>query len=360
MTARPPTPGLEGDVLQARMARVDTTGFHHLLEGLPQQARDAWRMGSEWPLPDGFTRPSRVVFLGVGGSAIGADVVATVARVGSSVPVDVVRDYVVPPLDESALVFACSYSGNTEETIAAFESTLARPMMRIAITTGGGLAALAERSSTPVISYEWPGPPRTSLGYGVFVPLAILQRLGVLALTSADVDAALATLERSVERWSPQASGSDAKRIAVELGVETPMIVGAGFLEVAARRWAGELSENAKRIAIPLAIPEFDHNLLEGAAQRPSVDRPEQLILLDSRAVHPRNRARIRLTADALRAAGRRVQVVDAGGTTPLEAILASCALGSWVSYYAALLAEVDPLPISALDAFKQSMSEMD
>jgi glucose/mannose-6-phosphate isomerase len=83
-----------------------------------------------------------------------------------------------------------------------------------------------------------------------------------------------------------------------------------------------------------------------------------RFVLLDAAPVHPRNRLRVTQTAEMLLAAGRQVQVADAGGTTPIEAILASCALGSWTSYYLALLREVDPAPMTVMDRLKRVLAQ--
>ncbi len=340
----------------ALRARVDPSGFHALLEGLPAQAREAWRLGMEAPLP-GLRRVDRVLLAGVGGSAIGADVAATLASDRCATPVRVVRNYHLPPLTAETLVILCSFSGNTEETLAAFEAVEASPAQGIAITTGGTLAARARAAGMPVFTYQWPGPPRTGLGYGALVPLAILRRLGVLDITDAEVAGGIAAMERAVEEYGLGQAESHAKRLAAWLDGGVPAIIGADLLEVAARRWAGEMSENAKQVAAAYAIPEFNHNQLEAVARPDAHVDPLRFVLLDAPPVHPRNRLRVTQTAEMMQAAGRHVQIADAGGETPLEAILASASLGSWTSYYLGLLREVDPAPLTVMDRLKRALA---
>lgn len=340
------------------IARHDPAGFHRLLEAMPTQAREAWRLGQSWPMPGGFRTPSRVVFLGMGGSAIGADMVATLARLCGRVPVEVVRHYQPPQVDADTLVIAASFSGNTEETLAAFEATLATPGMRIAMTTGGRLAEIARGRSIPLLDYTWDGPPRTALGFGMFVPLALLARLGAIDLADSDVEGAFEALADCVRTFGLAAPGNAAKQLAVGIGKRLPLIVGADFLEVSARRFAGEISENAKQWAFCSALPEFDHNTLQAVGSPAGMPHAITQILLDAPAIHPRNRRRVAETVRLLEEAGARPQVIDAGGETPLQAIVRANSFATWTSYYMAMLVGVDPLPVPAMDVLKQRMAQ--
>ena len=338
---------------------IDPSGFHLLLEALPQQARDAWAMGLAadlWDAPP--PEPARVLLAGVGGSAIGADVAATLATDLTGTPVQVIRNYHLPPLTADTLVVLCSFSGNTEETLAAFEQVQASGARGVAITTGGSLREGASHAGMPVISYDWPGPPRTGLGFGVFIPLAILRRLGVIQLADEEVEGGFRALERATRAYGVESDANRAKTIAAWLHGGVPAIIGADMLEVAARRWAGEMSENAKQVAAAYGIPEFNHNQLEAAARAGADVGPLRFVILDAAPVHPRNRLRVTQTAEMMLAAGRSVQVANAGGETPIEAILAACTLGSWTSYYLGLLREVDPAPLTVMDRLKRILAQ--
>ena len=344
------------DNLEA-IAAIDRSGYHRLLERLPEQAREAWALGQSWPLPPGFRRPSRVFLLGVGGSAIGADIVATLARLHGSAPVEVVRQYTPPATDADTLVIACSFSGNTEETIAAFEATLGTPGMRIAFTAGGRLAALARERGVPLISYAWDGPPRTALGYGLFTLLAVLARLRVIEMSDAEAGTAIGALADAAERYGLRAPMNAAKRLAIAIGDRLPVIIGADFLEVVARRFATEVSENAKQWAFSAALPEFNHNAMQAIAGPTGTPSALVPIILDAPSVHPRNRRRVHETVRMLAVAGVQAHLIDGGGETPFEAILRATSFASWTSFYQALLRGVDPTPTGTLDAFKERMA---
>ncbi len=339
----------------------DRAGMGALIGAFPEQVRQAWRLGDEWEIPSGWRRPSRVVLAGVGGSAMGADVVASLATMHARVPVQVVRNYCPPPVDEDALVVACSFSGETEETIAALEEAAAGPpAMRLAITTGGRLARLAATLDAAVVSYRWDGPPRTAFGFGLFPLLAILRRLDALPVDREDVERTIARLDEACARWAPDApaASNEAKQFAARLAGRFPVFIGADFLEVAARRWASQTNENARQWAMHAALPEADHNLVNGLSSPSDVAAQISVILLDDATVHERNRRRVELTAEALTAAGTEHVTWTAGGASPLDAIVQTCFLGDWVSYYLAMLNGVDPTPVPGIDRVKKRMQE--
>lgn len=336
----------------ARFQRYDPSGLRRMMEQLPEQARDAWDAVRAWAPPPGFRPPGRVVLVGLGGSAIGPDVAATFATRAGRVPVQLVRDYQPPPLDESALLIASSFSGETEETLEAFEMAGQAGCMRVALAGGGRLARLAGRDGVPLFKYDWHGPPRTAIGHGVFLTIGILRALDAIEVSDAGIERAIGALESGVKLWGVDAPANEAKRLAEALHGRLPVAVGPDILAVAARRWSSELGENAKQWCFPYELPEFDHNQLEGI-DRPAAADLIDVVLLDAPAVHPRNRRRVAATAAEIEAAGQRAHVAFVHGEEPLEAMLLSCSLASWVSYYLAMLNEVDPVATPRMAAFK-------
>ena len=345
---------------------VDRHGFRDTLIGLSAQCLQAWTLGQSWTLPQKLRLPRRVIFAGVGGSAIGADVVATYARLFSPISVEVTRDYSLPPLDKDCLVLACSFSGETEEAIKPFQAAAAAGAMCLAITTGGTLQEEALRLGQPCLTYSWSGTPRSAIGYGVFLPLAILSRLGLFEISDDDIQSVITDLMQLSDQWELSVIDDAVTLpalIAGEMLERIPLIVGSGFLEVAARRWAGELAENSKRLAVPVAVPEFNHNLLEGAVadalryQTNQTSDPWFVILLDASPAHPRNRLRVSITRKHFENAGRKAWHVDVGGKTPLQSIMRACSLGSWVSFYLALFSGVDPTKVDILAQFKRDIA---
>ena len=332
--------------------RLDPDGMGPLIAGLGDQVRTAWATGGNWQLPASFATPDRVVIVGMGGSAIGADIAATIARIGSSIPVEVVRNYAAPPATDRTLLIGSSVSGNTEETVTAYEAARRGPGMHLAITTGGKLAEF----DGPLLQYEWGGHPRAALGWGLLPLASVLTRLQVLSISDHDVNVAAAALDASAVACGIKVPTDTnlAKQIALRLHGTLPVIVGTDFLEVATRRWAGQLQENAKQWAFSVALPEMDHNFANGfALPRAGIEQLHTLFL-DAESAHPRNRRRVELTGAALDDAGVAHSTQVAGGATPLEAILRACCLGDWVSYYVAMLNGVNPSDTTPIATLKE------
>ncbi|MGE3856038.1 MAG: SIS domain-containing protein [Dehalococcoidia bacterium] len=345
-------------MIDAVIAKVDGSRFHALLEALPDQSRQAWALGRSSPLPPAFHTPSRIVLLGLGGSAAGGDIVAALAGLSGGIPVEVVRNYRAPRVDADTLVVACSFSGNTEEVIEAFSATLDAPGMRLAMTTGGRLGALAAERGVPLITYAWDGPPRTALGYSLFTLLAVLGRLHAIAVTDAEVEAALAGIADATARYGIATTPNEAKQAAILFGKRLPVIIGTDFLGVAAQRFAAEVSENAKQWAFATALPEFDHNMLQSLGSPGGMPHAIAPIILDTPAAHPRNRRRAAESYQLLLDVHARAQLVDVGGASPLEAIVRATTFASWTSYYLALLQGADPTPVEVIDLLKERMAE--
>ena len=332
----------------------DPDGMGATIARLGDQLRDAWAAGRAWVPPQTFSPPTHVVIVGMGGSAIGADIASTLARIGSAIPVEVVRNYAAPPATDSTLLIASSVSGNTEETLAAYEDARGGPGMRLAITTGGKLAKI----DGPLLQYEWAHHPRTALGWGLLPLAAVLTRLEVLSLGDDEVASTAAILDQDAAAWATDVPSEQnlAKQIAGRLHGQLPVVVGSDLLEVAARRWAGQLQENAKQWAFAAALPEMNHNFQNGLALPAPGTQQLHVLFLDAISAHARNRSRVSLTAQTLDEANitNSTEVIE--GDRPLEAILGACYLGDWVSYYLAMLNGVDPSDTRPIESFKKRL----
>ena len=336
--------------------RLDPSRLRDRIGGLPRQCLQAWEKGLSFSLPPSYREARNVIVAGVGGSAIGGELMADLISKEGSPLVTVCRDYHLPPyLSHDSLVIASSYSGNTEETVAAFEEALERGAKVVAVTTGGRLLHLAERAGVPVFRVDYEGEPRTALGYSFLVPLAMLQNLGLSPSSDEAVLEATEELFSLGESLSPETPTHDnpAKELAVTLHGKMIVVFGGGMLCGVARRWKTQFNENAKAWAFVELLPEAGHNAIAGLWWPRPMGRKVCGVLLNSLSLHPRIKLRYRVIQDLLGTAGVECRTVDGVGQSHLAQILSSVMFGDFTSYYLALLNGEDPSPVPPLDYLK-------
>lgn len=339
--------------------RIDASSMREHLLFLPAQCRQAWREALAFPLPDHYRGVDKVLFLGMGGSAIGGGMAAALLAGKCRAALHSHRDYGLPGfVDSSTLVIAASYSGTTEETLDAFEKALALGCKKLAITTGGTLGRMAAERDVPVFPIRYESPPRAALGYGLMPLLAILHNLGLAPDLSADVSETISLLEDLGRGYAPQtpAGQNVAKRLAGALVNRLLVIYGAGILSPVAYRWMTQINENAKSWAVCNTVPELCHNSVAGLAHPETVRETAQVVLLDASSLHPRHRARYRALKELLDQSAVPCTVVDAGGRSELAQMMGLTLLGDWTSYYLAILNGFDPTPIPAIEHLKRHL----
>ena len=342
-------------------ARLDPDGLRGRIRDLPEQCREAWRQAKEFRFPAEFADVTKMVVLGMGGSAIAGDIVRSLALRHSRKPVFVHRGYDLPPfVDEDTLVVASSNSGETEETLSAFEQALAGPSKKIVITTGGRLLTLAKERGLPAYVFAYEGEPRSSLGHSLMALLALAGAAGVLSDQSAAVEEAIALMEslRTEIGDDVPFEKNAAKQLATRLQGKLPVVYAAEMLTEAAHRWKTQLNENGKVWAFYEEISELNHNAVEGFGLPKEVAGRAYVVFLSHPSLNRRNRLRYEATRDALTAAGVASEVVEASGKSDLAAVLWAIYFGDWVSYYLAMLNGVRPSPVTAIQGLKRQLAE--
>jgi glucose/mannose-6-phosphate isomerase len=351
-----------GEVLDdlSFLLRCDPKGMLRLVEAFPAQCEEAISIAERVSLPAPFPEGTSVVVAGMGGSGIGGVYLRSLYEDAGSVPCIVVRDYGLPNfVGRQSLVFACSYSGDTEETLSAVSESIRRGCWVIAVTSGGELERLALSQGFPVVKIPGGQPPRTALGY-LFLPLVVLSvRLGLLPAISWD--SVLETLRDCLARWgsSVRASDNPAKSLARELLGAVPLFYGLGSWQGAvAERWKGQLNENAKVMAFSHAFPELNHNEILGwvLSSRQGVSR-WGVVFLGGGLESDRMRLRAKFMRDYLQPYAS-VYEVTAPGATLCEKILSLTYFGDFLSLYLAALYGVDPEEMEPIRALKRVLKE--
>lgn len=343
------------------LERLDRDGMLARIEGLPEQCREAWNAARGVALPPGYGRPRAVVVAGMGGSAIGGDLFRALSSVQAALPVVVVRGYDLPAwVGPETVVVYSSHSGETEETLSAFEQGVAAGAKGIVVSTGGRLTTMARERGLPVVQYSYAGEPRSALGWQLMSLLALGESLGLLSAVDEAVREAVAVLESQRQEigWDQPADANPAKRMAHWFQGQLPVVFGAGHLAEAAHRWKTQFNENAKCWAFWDELPELNHNAIAAFGLPSDGVARLRVAFLRGPGLHPRVLLRYAATADALTAAGVQWQVVEAKGVSPLSQALAIIHFGDMVTYYLALLNEEEPSPVRAITALKQRLAQ--
>jgi len=339
---------------------TDPGGMLAQLHGFAGQARAAWQKARDFKLPQDYRSIDKVVILGMGGSAIGGDLVRAMFLSASKTIIIVSRDYDLTPfVDDSTLVIASSYSGNTEETLSAFGQALKTGCKKLAMTTGGRLKEIAQEAKVPVFGIDHKSSPRAALGYSLMPLIAFLQGLGFGDKTkeAEEMFAMLDKLVAELKETVPAASNK-AKQLALSLQGKIAVIYGAGILSDVARRWKTQINENSKAWAFHEVFPELNHNAVVGYEFPRELAAKVFVVMLRCPSLHNRILLRYRVTGELLQQSGISYGMVEGQGQGQLSQMMSLVVLGDWVSYYLSMLYGADPTPVKSIDYLKKRLSE--
>jgi glucose/mannose-6-phosphate isomerase len=328
--------------------------------GLPEQveraARDA--RGLEG-LPD-REAIENVVVLGMGGSGIAGDVLIATAAPFMPVPVVVVKGYTAPAfVDEHSLVFAISFSGNTEETIEAASEAAVQGARMVVVTSGGQLGKLASSWGAPVVEVPDTIPqPRAALGAVAIPPLVVLEEVGLFPGAGGWIDQAVVQLKR--RRDALVADRNGAADLARRIGRTIPLVHSSGSIgTAAAQRWKTQVNENANAPAFWAVHPELCHNEIQGWGQHGDLTRQAITVVnLRHDAEHPQVARRFEVVAELMDEVVAGIHEVQAEGEGDLAQLLDLILFGDFVALHLAYQEGIDPGPVPALVDLKRRLSE--
>ncbi|HEX2274056.1 MAG TPA: bifunctional phosphoglucose/phosphomannose isomerase [Acidimicrobiales bacterium] len=340
-------------------APLDSQGMLEAASTLPEQVATALALERGYDsLPD-RDDVENVVVLGMGGSGTAGEVLMATAGPFLPVPVLVFKSYHVPAfVGEGSLVFALSFSGDTEETVEAVTEAALQGARVVAVTAGGELARLARSWGVPLIDVPLSIPqPRAAIGALAVPPMLVLEDIGLFPGASHWVEAAIEQL--AARRNELVRPGSLAHELARRIGRTIPLIHGGGGLgAVAAQRWKNQMNENAKVPSFFNAHPELCHNEIAGWGQHGDLTRQAMtLVNLRHDFEHPQVMHRFELARRLLEEVMAGVEEVWAAGDGELAQLLDLVMVGDFTSIYLALESGVDPGPIPAIDHIKHELA---
>lgn len=342
-----------------RFHDIDLEDMYHHVQGLPDQLESAWQLGNNLPLPE-VDSLKYVLVAGMGGSTIGADLLAAYISPLCPLPLFVHRDYGLPLWAQGAetLVITSSHSGNTEETLSVFDRALKSGCRLMVISTGGKMAAAGEAAGVPTWRFEHHGQPRAAVGFSFGLLLAVIHRLGLIPNPDENLKESVRAMRHQQVSLSADVPvvQNPAKRLAGQLVGNWVAVLGSDYLAPVARRWKTQISEIAKAWAQFESLPEADHNTLAGVVNPSEALVRTTVLFLNAPSNHSRNRLRIDLTRKGFMLAGMGTDIFNAQGNEPLAHIWTTLHFGDYLSYYLAMAYGVDPTPVHAIEELKVAM----
>jgi glucose/mannose-6-phosphate isomerase len=354
-------PDLDTSVIESveRIRAADPGNMLDRIKDLSKQVRDAWELAKSAKIPPAYADVRNITLVGMGGSAIGGDFAASLLADELKIPMSIHRDYGLPAyIGRDSLVIASSYSGNTEESLSAFEAAQKRGAKILVLTTGGKIADLARAANYPIVTFSYKAQPRAALGYSLGLVLGCLVKMGFVRDLGPDIDGALADLAKIEERVHEGARSNDAKRMAIELYGRIIFAYGAGVMGVMARRVKGQWNENAKNWSAFDVMSELNHNAVVGFPHPPIARDALTVLLLRSDRDNPRHKIRFDVTAELLDRAGVAHKTLRFDGHSMLSEVLQMVMFTDYVTFYLALLNGADPTEVKSIDFLKDRLAK--
>lgn len=347
---------------------TDKSNMFDVLYRFPEQVKDAIAIGESAPLWRQQATSQRYAFFGLGGSAIGADLVRSYAAAipgGEHLNISVHRGYHAPAwIDSDTNVVVSSYSGETEETLSSFDEMRKKTMRVVAITTGGTLGKRAVTYGFPIINIPPGFQPRCALAYSFFPLLTILTRYGALdakvgRLNAKGIREIMAHTEEVRDLYASSTAKNPALQIAKKLVGNFPVIYSASErLDAVNLRWRGQIQENAKQVAFGNFLPEMNHNEINGWQNPKNKTKGFSVILLRDPDDHKRNQLRFEAMKEIIKPSVADITSVEGKGQTLLGRMFSLIYLGDWVSWHLAALNKVDPSPVPVIQQLKAKLAK--
>jgi glucose/mannose-6-phosphate isomerase len=344
------------------LSKYDKQDMYSVLYDFPVQVCNAVDIASKVVVKKIKTaNVKNIIINGLGGSAIGGDLLRSYVANEISVPVYINRNYTLPAFaKKDTLAIISSYSGNTEETVTAFKEALARKCQIICITSGGTVEKLAKKNGCLIVKIPGGLQPRCALGYSFFTLLILFTKLKFIGDKSAEINDVIINLEQALTEYTNVAfAENEALRIAAMLKDKLPVIYSsADVLDVVNLRWRGQISENAKILAYGNLYPEMNHNELVGWKLNEDILKKIVVIYLEDVNDNKRIKMRMKITEKVYKKYAANILHLNSDCKSGLARIFDLIYLGDWVSYYLAILNEVNPTPVDAISYLKKELEK--
>jgi len=326
--------------------------MERLIDAFPENMVEAIEIGSNAVQRFKPRRVNHVLISGLGGSGIGGKFASQLVWDQCTVPIHVVNDYRIPAwVGEDTLFVACSYSGNTEETLSTLAEAMAKGASISCVTSGGKLELLARENDFNMIKIPAGQPPRTSFGYNALQQLFILAAHGLIEKNFiSDLSTAAHLLKEEGGMIKAEAAA-----IANKIGSKIPVIYSETYFEAVAIRFRQQINENAKTLCWHHALPEMNHNELVSWA---GGSKDFAVLMIRTPEDHPGTAKRMELSKEIISRYTDVIIELKPKGATRIEMVYYLIHLADWISFYMAVEKDVDPIEIDVIDYFKAQLAK--
>jgi len=330
--------------------KIDKSNMWNLLVNFPKHCKEGY-----YTLPSFIPEKiefNKIVFCGMGGSAISGDILKVLVEKNSKVIFSVHRDYNVPSyVDEKTLLFAISYSGNTEETISACKEALKRKANIFVISSDGKLEKFSKEENFPFLKIPGGMPPRCAFGYLFFSSYRTLKELNILS----EIDEKIFTeIDNYVKNFSSQKN--KALGIAQKIHNKVALLYSDNYIFPCILRWKTQIAENSKSFSFVNVFPEMNHNEIMSFYFPKWFLKNIICLFFNYGEEHERIKKRLKITEAIIKNGNVETMKINAKGDSFLEKIIYLVILGDWVSYYLALMNKIDPTEIKEISYLKEQL----
>ncbi len=346
--------------------KLDKSNVLGSTESLGQQLIDAWGAGQKIEIADEYSKTDKIIVAGMGGSALGAEIVSAVFGDELKQPLEIVRDYHLPGYaDQNTLVVLSSYSGTTEETVSCGKEAKEKGSKIMVITSGGMLEKIALDEGYPLYKiepkYNPCGQPRMAIGYNIGGMLALMTKIGLVGLDDRLVRKIADRVSGKKSEWGIEVTSeqNQVKRLAERLKGKIPVVVAGEHLKGNAKLFCNSINENAKNFSTFFWLPEANHHLMEGLMFPATGKELLRFIFLTSTNYGEPIKKRVRATMEVIGKNGYQMEEFrTTGGDHRLEEVFETIIWGNYLNFYLAMSNEIDPSPIPWVDYFKKRLKE--
>ncbi|MFH5831712.1 bifunctional phosphoglucose/phosphomannose isomerase [Halalkalibaculum sp. DA384] len=347
------------ELTKSTIEDIDTQQMWDLLVDFPNQWNEAVETTEQLEISLDPKKIKTICIAGMGGSAIAGDLIQAYTKDTAPVPVEVVKGYEVPHwVNEETLMVASSFSGDTEETLAALRQARKKGATPVAITAGGELMLRATRDHFDYFKIPSDIRARAAVGYSFIILFRIFQKLGFLNEGREALSETRQFLENQVELLSNHRD-NEALTLARDLAETLPVVyTNNNFMKAVGMRWCTQFEENSKTLAYRNEFPEMTHTEIVGWERVAHLTGRLSILFLMDREDGDRIEQRMNITRELIEDQADSIIILKTRGESRLTRMFSLIQLADWTSFYLAIINGVDPSPVAKIDLFKSKLAE--